>query len=233
MSKSNIVLFFLLFVTLGLSQNKVNLDSILKKSEHFYKAQSHFYYKTVYKLYTTPSSNEVAEEDYGELIGHNGIIYQKMYANENIDFEEKKMIIDNDNKIVAIQKKETNDVLFGIKNYFNQYSKKQIIKNDNYWILELYNPVDLFVKYYKVRIYFYKKDGSIYKQGLYSKGQSSVNKKGKKLIIKDPRLEIYFRKEKYTNEQAKKVDLSYYFTKNSEGKIILKNKIANYKLLQN
>jgi hypothetical protein len=223
------VFFLSLFV---FAQDKPTVEMIIHKTEKFYEKQSEYAYKTIYKFHKDSSSDMFLDRDEGLIIRKNGVNYQKLHDTESFYFGKQSMVIDRQNRIVYIAKKTKSNQLFSFNIYLKQFNNKKVISYKNFWICELSNPVNNFSQYNKVRFYFFKNDFRLYKQVFFTKGNQTILDNGKKIALKDPRLEIILQESKILPSYSSLLNKSSYY-KLIDGRIILNKKIANYKLVAN
>lgn len=225
-----VVLFFLKLMVF--SQSNLSVENILLKAEKFHQNQSKYAYKTIYKFHKDATSNIYLDRDEGLIIKKDGVNYQKIHGVETLYFVDQVMAIDKKTNTVYLTKKPKIDQLFSFKVYLRQFSKKKIISYKDLWICELSNAINGFNQYHRVRFYIFKNNYSIYKQVFFMQGNQTILDNGKKIALKDPRLEIILQESKILPSYSSLLNKSSYY-KLIDGKIILNKKIANYKLVAN
>jgi hypothetical protein len=223
-------LYFLCNTSL-FAQTKESVKSLFEKMDHYYSNNKNYSYTSEYFVYENETSNNVADHYEGVLIKKGTVNYQKVNNTEFVNFSDYRVSIDNKEKKIFITKspKENIQSLSGLLKIYN---KSKLEQDKEYWICELStDKAGNNKQFEKIIVYINKDDYSLHKQLFYTIGSKEVIKNKKTTLLKNPRMEILFKKKKeIESNQATMLSKDYYFSLNKK-KFTLSKRFKEYKLI--
>jgi hypothetical protein len=208
----------------------MNTPLLLEKVNQTYAPNKDISYTTSYFIYKGRNSKEIVDHYSGQTVNQGSIQYQRLNQSEYVNFGDCFVSINHKEKKILVanqpQKKEPSLVTSLLK----IFDKSKLSQDKDYWICEL-TPRGNGNQYEKTIIYINKQDFSLHKQLFYTIGSQEIEINKKNIILKNPRMEIFFKKNNdKTALDEPMLSKAYYFSIKNK-KIILTSRLKKYKLI--
>lgn len=229
-SKS-LICFFLFSYSICISQTKPNITKIFDLVEKHYEKKESYSYKMNYSFYEKENDKKAIESFQGLVLKYGNIKYQKLNNVEFIDFGDKNVMLNHDDKLLQISKIENNNSPILIKTFLNLFPTHEVVEQDSRFICTLSSKNISQTNISKVVIYINKKDYSLEKEEFVYFGKKEVSTQNKTTTINSPKLEILFLPRKIDDANDKELikKANYYYSQGD--KIVPSNKYKTYKLI--
>lgn len=178
------------------TSDKAKIADLFRKVENKYTHTNEFLLSSTYKLFASHSSHKVTESYAGVIVKKEDDYYSKIQETEFIRLKNLNIKIDNESKLMQLDKMDKNEgpLSYKISDFLSNFKDFSLTDSKGQWICTMTAPKVTFVPYSKIVVYIDKSDLKISKQIMYLLYQHTYkDAKGKK-VVDYPRLEIEFSK---------------------------------------
>lgn len=220
--------FYLLFLMVlpAFSQGKDTVEEVFDKVEKKYKSEKSYCYQSQYNFYNTATATKPVDSYTGTIYKNNAVSYQQIKDTEFASFGANNILINHQEKIVQIGKVENNNSPIALKSFLKLFPDYSLKQDKTYYICELKSGKYSQVSMDKLIIYINKADYSLVKQNFYFMGEKDFMIKDKKIKIKNPKLEVHYKK----NPKCPEIKQQDFFTVKDK-KFIVTPKLKDYKAI--
>lgn len=222
----------LLFIScLSFGQQKMSIEKLFDLVEKYYDNVANYSYKINYSFYENEKATRAIESYEGMVLKFNNVKYQKINKVEFVDFGDKNVMLNHDDKLIQISQIENNNSPILIKTFLTLFPVHKILEEKEQFVCTLSNEKMNQTNIKEVIIFINKKDFSLKKEQFIYFGKNEVIKGNQKIIIDNPKLEISFIPRTINNDLDRELikKSNYYNLQNN--KVVVSNKYKTYKLI--
>lgn len=222
----------LLFICcFSFGQQKMSIEKLFDLVEKHYDDVANYSYKMDYSFYENEKATKAIESYEGMVLKFNNVKYQKINKVEFVDFGDKNVMLNHEDKLIQISQIENDNSPILIKTFLTLFPVHKITEEETQFVCTLSNEKMNQTNIKKLIIFINKNDFSLQKEQFVYFGENEVVKGDQKIKINNPKLEISFIPRTInTNQDGELIKRSNYYNLQSN-KVVTSNKYKTYKLI--
>lgn len=209
----------------------MTINKLFDLVEKSYNEVANYSYKINYNFYENEKATKALESYEGMVLKLNSIKYQKINTNEFVDFGDKNVMVNHQEKVIQVSKIENTNSPILIKTFLTLFPVHKIQEEDSQFICTLSSGKVNQTNIDKVIFYIDNKDYTLKRQRFIYFGENEITNQNTKIKINKPRLEIIFTPRRINNnDDLELIKRSNYYSIQSN-KVVTSNKYKAYKLI--